>query len=160
MPTAGLAWHVDYPYHDIEQPWPKEPLSLQVLWLLDDFREDNGATMFAPRSHELLTTPPYSFDLPHSFTGNGELLQAPVGSVLVAHGAWWHRQTINKSEQPRHALLASLTRGFVVPKADMEGQYMRMASGGILQQLNIRQQRLMQRLLMGPFERAKRDSAV
>jgi ectoine hydroxylase-related dioxygenase (phytanoyl-CoA dioxygenase family) len=52
-----------------------------------------------------------------------------VGSVLVAHSAWWHRQTANSSPHSRHALLACFTRGFVIPKADMEGQYLAISEG-------------------------------
>ena len=31
MSGAALGWHVDYPYHDIRPPWPRDMLSLQVL---------------------------------------------------------------------------------------------------------------------------------
>ena len=59
----------------------------QVLICLDDFREDNGGTMFMPDSHK---------DKPHGLEEDQEgtfpgstVLTAPAGSVLVAHSAWW-----------------------------------------------------------------------
>ncbi|EKX44488.1 hypothetical protein GUITHDRAFT_109608 [Guillardia theta CCMP2712] len=148
MDHPRLGWHVDYPYHDIEiGMWPDLPLGLQVLWLLDNFTSENGGTMFYPGSHEFFSPPNIEqFSTP-------EILTAPAGSVLVAHSAWWHRQTQNKSPNPRHALLGCFTRcddckncqstkwkisearsetrptkrkycrGFVVPKADMETQF-------------------------------------
>ena len=99
------------------------PLGVQALWLLDDFREDNGGTMFLPGSHLVdgvpdgisaggMETPPAA-----------QVLIAPAGSVLIAHSAWWHRQTVNRSDAPRTALLGNYTSGHVVPKDGMERQW-------------------------------------
>ena len=60
-------------------------LSLQVMWLLDNFTHQNGATMFWPGSHSWLKQPEYDFSTPE----DAQLLLAPAGSVLIAHGAWW-----------------------------------------------------------------------
>jgi ectoine hydroxylase-related dioxygenase (phytanoyl-CoA dioxygenase family) len=153
MSSAVLGWHVDYPYHDIVPPWPPHTLSLQVLWLLDDFTERNGATMFWPHSHTWLQPPEYSFAAPPE----AQLLLAPAGSVLIAHGAWWHRQTANASPQPRSALLANFCRAYVVPKADMEGQLLHMRDSGSMEQLHAFQQERLQLLLLGQHRRGLRD---
>lgn len=153
MTTPALGWHVDYPYHDISPPWPRDTLSVQVLWLLDNFTEHNGATMFLPESHSWLQQPEYDFSTPQQ----SQLLVAPAGSVLIAHGAWWHRQTPNLSPAPRSALLASFCRAFVIPKADMEGQFMRMQEGGLTDRLAAFQLERLQHLLLGQHKRGLRN---
>jgi ectoine hydroxylase-related dioxygenase (phytanoyl-CoA dioxygenase family) len=153
MTTPALGWHVDYPYHDISPPWPRDTLSVQVLWLLDNFTQHNGATMFLPQSHSWLKPPDYDFSTPQQ----AQLLLAPAGSVLIAHGAWWHRQTPNLSPLPRSALLASLCRAFVVPKADMEGQFMGMKDNGLIEHLAAFQQERLQLLLLGQHMRGLRN---
>jgi ectoine hydroxylase-related dioxygenase (phytanoyl-CoA dioxygenase family) len=153
MNTPALGWHVDYPYHDISPPWPRDTLSVQVLWLLDNFTQHNGATMFLPDSHSWLQPPDYDFSTPQQ----AQLLLAPAGSVLVAHGAWWHRQTPNLSQLPRSALLASFCRAFVVPKADMEGQLLNMKENGLTERLAAFQQERLQALLLGRHKRGLRD---
>jgi Phytanoyl-CoA dioxygenase (PhyH) len=127
---CGLGWHVDYPYHDITMgestlSTAQPPLGVQVLWLLDDFGADNGGTMFLPDS--ALVDPDFPDGI--SFYGSSEtptaarLLTEPAGTVLIAHSAWWHRQTNNTTLQPRMALLGNYTPGWVVPKDNMERQW-------------------------------------
>ena len=128
-------------------------LSLQVMWLLDNFTQQNGATMFWPGSHSWLQQPDYDFSTPE----DAQLLLAPAGSVLIAHGAWWHRQTPNASPRPRSALLANFCRGFVVPKADMEGQLIGMRDSGVMERLSAFQQRRLQLLLLGEHNRGLRN---
>ena len=36
----------------VPEPWASAPQGLNVAWCLDDFTEANGATRFAPGSHE------------------------------------------------------------------------------------------------------------
>lgn len=59
----------------------------QVLICLDDFHKDNGGTMFMPDSH---THKPDGLEKDEEgrFPGS-EILEAPAGSVLIAHSAWW-----------------------------------------------------------------------
>jgi ectoine hydroxylase-related dioxygenase (phytanoyl-CoA dioxygenase family) len=90
-----------------------------------------------------------------------QILNAPAGSVLIAHSAWWHRQTANTSPHPRHALLACFTRGYVVPKADMEGQYLAVSgSSSFWDSLDVRQQEELRRVMLGPHGRGLRGVHV
>ena len=60
---------------------------MQVLLCLDDFREDNGGTMFMPDSHK---HKPEGLEDDFEGTSPGStILTASAGSVLVAHSAWW-----------------------------------------------------------------------
>jgi len=75
--TDGGAWHVDAPLGQIAEPLPDFPLTLQNVWMLDDFTAENGATRVMPRSHKLRKSPPWS-----SEPMDGEvILTAPAGSV-------------------------------------------------------------------------------
>ena len=59
----------------------------QVLICLDEFRADNGGTMFMPNSHR---HKPEGLEEDHEGTFPGSMtLTAAAGSVLIAHSAWW-----------------------------------------------------------------------
>ncbi len=60
----------------------------QVLICLDEFRQDNGGTMFMPNSH-MQKPKGIEDDMEGTFPGS-VTLTAPAGSVLVAHSAWWY----------------------------------------------------------------------
>eukprot|EP00035_Acanthoeca_spectabilis_P012343 m.220273 g.220273 ORF g.220273 m.220273 type:complete len:389 (-) comp15596_c0_seq2:1941-3107(-) len=136
---SGLGWHVDYPYHDIDldkRPPSDVWLGTQVLWLLDDFLDDgsNGGTLFLPESHRDTNKVPSAVEAvwnggPDTLTAGGtarRLTQASggtAGAVLIAHSAWWHRQSINKSAAHRRVLLGNYTPSYVVPKDSMERQW-------------------------------------
>ena len=49
-PGAGpMAAHVDWPYWGMRPPFPTQPvLTVQVIWMLEDFTLENGATRVVP----------------------------------------------------------------------------------------------------------------
>lgn len=110
-------WHVDYPYHDIIPPWHDigyAPLSIQTLWTLDPFTKDNGATLVMPGGHKKLTHP---HEDPDNELGDKNChIECPMGSLIIAHGAWWHAQGINRTNEPRTCLLGTFTRTWIVDK--------------------------------------------
>lgn len=60
----------------------------QVLICLDEFTKDNGGTMFMPGSHK---HKPEGIEADEEGTLDGSVvLEAPAGSVLIAHSAWWY----------------------------------------------------------------------
>ncbi|HLK42768.1 MAG TPA: phytanoyl-CoA dioxygenase family protein [Thermoleophilia bacterium] len=44
-----MSLHYDQDY--VPLPWPSFPIVANMIWMLDDFTEDNGATRFIPGSH-------------------------------------------------------------------------------------------------------------
>ena len=56
--TASGAWHVDSPLSQVPEPLPNFTLSMQTVWMLDDFHLENGATHVARASHLTLRRPP------------------------------------------------------------------------------------------------------
>ena len=124
---SGLGWHVDYPFENFPD-WPNNSnenvLGVQALFSIDEFNERNGSPLFLKNSHlndssllQALQTNPYSIP--------ADSVQAliPAGSVLIAHSAWIHRQTVNRSGIDRLGLLANYTRKSIQPKDDMNTQY-------------------------------------
>ncbi|RJG02087.1 phytanoyl-CoA dioxygenase family protein [Noviherbaspirillum sedimenti] len=110
--TGGGSWHVDAPLGQIAEPLPEFPLTIQNVWLLDDFTEHNGATRVMPRSHKLRKSPPWGSD-----PMEGEVtLTAPAGSVAIWLSNTWHRSGQNTTDKPRRAILCnynlSWLRGF------------------------------------------------
>jgi ectoine hydroxylase-related dioxygenase (phytanoyl-CoA dioxygenase family) len=114
-----IGWHADYPYWSITPPWPEGNLAGQTVWLLDDFSAENGATGAVPYSHRKGAPPDEPRDL---WNPNGEILTGTRGSVVFAHGAWWHTARPNQTDQPRSCLLGMYMRPCVITQEDMRGQ--------------------------------------
>jgi hypothetical protein len=53
--------------------------------------------MFQADTHRLMSSPIGDFGEPEG----SAVLEAPLGSVMIAHSAWWHRQTKNTSSETR-----------------------------------------------------------
>ena len=86
----------------MESPYPNETLAVQVIWTLDDFTENNGATYFVPGSHKLRRWP----------TENVEGVRQAIcskGNIIIFYGKLWHTQGINNTNFPRAALLANFS---------------------------------------------------
>ncbi|HEY9743407.1 MAG TPA: phytanoyl-CoA dioxygenase family protein [Coleofasciculaceae cyanobacterium] len=62
--ATNMGMHVDYPYWTMRLPFPASPvMEVQVIWMVEDFTEDNGAPIFAPGSQKFCSPP----DLEHFF---------------------------------------------------------------------------------------------
>lgn len=95
--------HTDLSLPDPLPPWL---IRVNVNFLLDDFTEDNGATMVVPGSHKLLRKPTGS-------DGAGLVkLIAPRGSLVIWTGHLWHKSGANDSEKSRTALLACFAASY------------------------------------------------
>lgn len=112
--TGGGAWHVDAPLGQLREPLPEFPLTVQNVWLLDDFTEHNGATRVMPRSHRLRRSPPWGGE-----PMEGErVLTAPAGSVAIWLSNTWHRSGPNETDRPRRAILCNYNLSWLRPFTD------------------------------------------
>jgi ectoine hydroxylase-related dioxygenase (phytanoyl-CoA dioxygenase family) len=70
---------------------------ISVIWALDDFTADNGATEIIPRSHTWETETPGA---------NPDIVKVimPAGSAVVFHGSLYHRGGANQSTTSRLAI--------------------------------------------------------
>jgi len=113
----GRFFHVDYPYHNIKSPYPDEILGIQVIYALDDFTIENGATMYIPESYKA-----------HKFPNNEIVYQSiryitvKKGEIIFYRGDIWHSQGINLTENPRVAILANFSPLNILAKDDVISQ--------------------------------------
>jgi hypothetical protein len=75
-----------------------------VLWMLDDFTTENGATRFVPGSHRSGRLPQEALADPLAPHPDERLITGPRGSVVVMNAHLWHGGTANRTDKPRLAL--------------------------------------------------------
>jgi ectoine hydroxylase-related dioxygenase (phytanoyl-CoA dioxygenase family) len=82
----------------VPEPWPTQPQGINVLWCIDDFTVENGATEVALGSHRLHRSPT-SADTDVEMTP----IVAPAGSVVAFESRLWHRSGANTSSDQTRA---------------------------------------------------------
>jgi ectoine hydroxylase-related dioxygenase (phytanoyl-CoA dioxygenase family) len=96
--------HADQSY--CPPPWP-HPLVINVIWMLDEFSEENGATRVVPGSHTL----GYG---PDSTEVETAPILGPAGSAAFIDGRLWHQTGANTTaHERRHAILGYYCRPFI-----------------------------------------------
>jgi ectoine hydroxylase-related dioxygenase (phytanoyl-CoA dioxygenase family) len=104
----AMVLHPDQGY--IPPPWPPYPLVANIMWMLDDFTPQNGATRFVPGSHRDALGGP---------TDAGRVAEAvPVtgraGSVLCFDGRVLHQTGANTTADVlRHGVLTYCCRPWI-----------------------------------------------
>jgi ectoine hydroxylase-related dioxygenase (phytanoyl-CoA dioxygenase family) len=96
--------HVDFKRDS--DGWPM----VGFIFMVDEFRCDNGATRFMPGSHRWSTIPG---DLINDDMANDEgQVQAcgPAGSVIIYNGSVWHGHGANDSGEPRRSIQGAYIR--------------------------------------------------
>jgi phytanoyl-CoA dioxygenase PhyH len=88
-------------------------LMAQLLVMLDDFTEENGATYFLTGSHRLAERPPDA-----EFFRDAVRACGRAGSIVMFDSNLWHAAGVNRSASPRRALTLAFTLPFVKPQLD------------------------------------------
>ena len=123
-----------------------------VLWALDDFTLENGATRLVPGSHRFM-----------NFTKDGKvydeeiIIPARRGSAIIFNANLWHGGGPNKDGTSRWALALGYARWFIKPSFD----YMKNTPATIWEKLTDQQHRLLGYDLAPPkdeFTRVRRRS--
>lgn len=99
-----MAQHWDQDF--VPRPWPY-PMMSHIIWMIDDFTEDNGPTVVAPGSHLLDGRPPEGATI--AATG-------PAGTALCVDARTWHGTAPNRARTQRIGVLAYYCRMFVRPQ--------------------------------------------
>ena len=80
------------------------------IFMVDEFRSDNGATRFIPGSHHWSTVPDKLRNDPLADYENQILACGPAGSIIVFNGSVWHGHTANLSDEPRRSIQGAYIR--------------------------------------------------
>jgi len=114
--------------HADDTIYPKEYLpfevQISVLWALDDFTEENGATRVIPGSH-------LSGPHPDDAEQTSYPAEMPRGSMVVYLGSTLHGGGANRSDKPRRALVNTYALGWLRQE---ENQYLTLPSDAVAQQ--------------------------
>jgi hypothetical protein len=88
-------------------------LMAQLLVMLDDFTEENGATFLLTGSHRLAEKPSDEV-----FFRDAARAIGAAGSIVMFDSNLWHAAGRNCSNRPRRALTLAFTRPFIKPQLD------------------------------------------
>ena len=80
------------------------------MWLLDDFRVENGATRVVPGSHRSGKHPKDALEDAAQRHPEEIQLIAPAGTVIVFNSHLWHAGGLNQTDSRRHGMLAYYCR--------------------------------------------------
>jgi ectoine hydroxylase-related dioxygenase (phytanoyl-CoA dioxygenase family) len=113
---------------------PNYPTNLGLLWALNDFTIENGATKLLPASHHSATIPTEEF-----FEKNSTQILCKKGSLLVFDARVFHRAGNNQSDTWRHSLTMNVCRPYMKQRMD----WVRFIPVSIADQLNAQARRIL-----------------
>lgn len=154
--------HYDDSFYPV--PRPRPPISMGVIWAIDEFTSQNGATQIIPGSHKWGDPTPdglpdeRQIKTPRSGPAHRaariEELETrmvdavmPAGSALVFPGTLWHRGGGNRSDARRLAL----TLQYCAPWARQQENMMLAVPRDITRTLSPRVRKLMGYSIHPPF---------
>jgi ectoine hydroxylase-related dioxygenase (phytanoyl-CoA dioxygenase family) len=104
----AMALHPDQGY--IPAPWPPYPLVANIMWMLDDFTEANGATRLVPGSHRQAAGGPVD----QARARDAVPATGRAGSVLCFDGRVLHQTGANTTADVlRHGVLTYCCRPWI-----------------------------------------------
>jgi ectoine hydroxylase-related dioxygenase (phytanoyl-CoA dioxygenase family) len=57
-----------------------------------------------------------------NYDAEAVVVEAPIGSVIFAHGACWHSGGLNATSHPRTGIFGRYARSYIIPQEDMKCQ--------------------------------------
>ena len=124
--AQSMKLHIDTP---VPEPLPDWIIKANTIWVIDEFTETNGSTEYLPGSHKFKHKPTAEDQ------SRTDLITAiaPIGSILLTHGALWHRGGENKSNKTRIGLLGSFAASYTREIANEEN-YSAVLDSKVLEQ--------------------------
>jgi ectoine hydroxylase-related dioxygenase (phytanoyl-CoA dioxygenase family) len=98
---------------DSNLPGGDFPIIMVVLWMLDDFTKETGATRVVPGSHRFST---YAED--NKVYDEEIIAEGKKGSVLIYNASLWHAGGKNFTDNTRWGLVLGYGRWFIKPSFD------------------------------------------
>ena len=106
------------PIHEDTQliplPRPHIPITINAIWALSDFREDNGATRIIPGSHKYDSSPEYGREY------DAVTATMKAGSVMLFDSALWHGGGANTSDARRFAFSCAYCWGWMRQQENLQ----------------------------------------
>jgi ectoine hydroxylase-related dioxygenase (phytanoyl-CoA dioxygenase family) len=90
-------------------PRPHDEVVVNVMWPLQDFTEENGATRLIPESNRWTTEPP-SNQAPRPVT-----VEMPAGAALLYTGSVWHGGGANHTDSDRLGVVLHYASSWLRP---------------------------------------------
>ena len=109
----GNVAYVGHVHRDLRTFCGDLNLMAQLLVMLDDFTEENGATYFMSGSHRSADRPPDD-----EFFANATRAVGPAGSVVLFNSNMWHAAGVNRTDRKRRGLTLAFTKPFIKPQFD------------------------------------------
>lgn len=110
------------------------PLSIQILYMIDDFTKENGATYCLPGSHQVSDKPSDEY-----FWANAVQIEGRAGDAMVFDSMVWHAGGENTTTASRRGLTCVFTRSFMKQQIDLP----RATPSVLVSSLNERSRRLL-----------------
>jgi ectoine hydroxylase-related dioxygenase (phytanoyl-CoA dioxygenase family) len=101
-------FHTDDAFYPI--PRPRDRLAVSMIWAIEDFTEENGATELIPGSHR------WGMEHPDERPHEVKKAVMPAGSVVIFDGALWHRGGANASRTTRLAVSPQYCQPWLRPQ--------------------------------------------
>ncbi len=111
--TPGLKNYASNVHRDVRTFSGELPLMLNMLIMLDDFTEDNGATYLGTGSHIKEEKPS-----DESFFKNADRAIGTAGSIILFNSNLWHAAGHNKTNAVRRCITPTFTRPFIKQQCD------------------------------------------
>ena len=107
---TAQGWHTDDVFYLVPRPLTR-PLGVSVIWAIEDFTADNGATELVAGSHRW---GPDAHPDTHAAAPRAAIM--PAGSALVFDAATWHRGGANRATTTRLAISPQYCQPYLRPQ--------------------------------------------
>ena len=87
--------------------------SINVMFAIDEFSTETGATHVVPQTQQMTTTPDEEY-----LAQNAVAVECPAGSMLVFDSTLWHAAGANTSGKDRLAINHQFTRSYIKQQID------------------------------------------
>ncbi|MFH5925036.1 phytanoyl-CoA dioxygenase family protein [Roseomonas xinghualingensis] len=109
----GSSTYVGRIHRDVRGFTGPHALMVNMLVMLDDFTEENGASWMLSGSHRHPDRPSEDIFLAHAERNTGR-----AGDIVLFDSHLWHCAGVNRSKAPRRALTITYSRPFMKPQMD------------------------------------------
>lgn len=103
--------------HSFHQDFPRVLngylVSINLMFAIDEFSAETGATLVVPGTHQRMVPPDREF-----LTQNAVAVECPAGSMVVFDSTLWHAAGANASGKDRLAINHQFTRSYIKQQID------------------------------------------